>query len=178
VQAHRRTAIFCFGGPASQETFFQRVPAFCGGTLSNFAQWLPGRIVSESLDPFHMTSVDYFERWGREPAERILAHFDGGVIHIHGNGRHLLEAASTLRGLKAILLLDDVGFPKAFDILQELKSRTGDVPVSVFAPYEQFVEELQRRALPGGVLYQVTGVPDVDAANRLMDKVRAYRASA
>ena len=67
--------------------------------MSNFAQWVPGRIVSESIDPYHMTSVDYFEQWGREPAERILRHFDGGVIHIHGNGRHLLEAAATLQGL-------------------------------------------------------------------------------
>ena len=59
-----------------------------------------------------MTSVAYFEQWGREPAERILGHFDGGVIHIHGNGRHLLEAAATLRGLKAILLLDDLRLPE------------------------------------------------------------------
>ena len=46
------------------QTFFETVPALDGGTFSNFAQWLPGRIVSESVDPFHMTSVAYFERWG------------------------------------------------------------------------------------------------------------------
>jgi hypothetical protein len=159
-----------------QEAFFNTVGTFEGGTFSNFAQWLPGRIVSESLDPFHMTSVAYFEQWGREPAERILGHFDGGVIHIHGNGRHLLKAASTLRGLRAILLLDDVGFPKAFDVLAELKSRTGDVPVSCFAEFGPFVERLERHELPGGVLYQVRGVPDVQTANRLMEKVRKYRA--
>jgi len=159
-----------------QRAFFETVPAPFGGTLSNFAQWLPGRVVSESLDPFHMTSVDYFERWGRRPAERILAEFDGGVIHIHGNGRHLLSAASTIEGLKAILLLDDVGFPTAFDTLDELKSRTGNVPLSVFAEFDKFVDRLNRHALPGGVLYQVTGVPDVDSANRCMEKVRCYRA--
>jgi len=158
-----------------QRTFFDVVPALDGGTLSNFAQWIPGRIVSESLDPYHMTSVDYFEQWGREPAERILAEFDGGVIHIHGNGRHLLEAASTIRGLKAMLLLDDVGFPSAFDELDELKSHTRDVPISVFAKFDRFVDRLHRHTLPGGVLYQVTGVPDVDSANRCMEKVRTYR---
>ncbi|HID76192.1 MAG TPA: hypothetical protein EYP56_09380 [Planctomycetaceae bacterium] len=158
-----------------QRAFFERVPGYFGGTLSNFAQWLPGRVVSESLDPYHMTSVDYFERWGRQPAERIMEQFDGGVIHIHGNGRHLLEAAATLRGLKAMLLLDDVGFPAAFDVLEELKARVGDVPVSVFAPFESFAERLKRHQLPGGVLYQVTDVPDVDTANRLMDQVRSYR---
>lgn len=155
--------------------FFAVVPSFAGGTFSNFAQWIPGRIVSESLDPFHMTSVSYFERWGREPAERILGTFDGGVIHIHGNGRHLLEAAATLKGLKAILLLDDVGFPKAFDVLGDLKARIGDVPAAVFADYPSFVERLHRRELPGGVLYHVKNVPDVAAANRVMEEVREYR---
>ncbi len=159
-----------------QETFFAKVPATAGGTLSNFAQWLPGRVVSESLDPYHMTNVAYFEQWGREPAERIMNHFDGGVIHIHGNGRHLLQAAATLRGLKAILLLDDRGFPEAFEVLASLKARVGDVPVSVFAPYESFLDRLRRHDLPGGVLYQVKGVPDVPAANRCMEMVRAYRA--
>jgi hypothetical protein len=159
-----------------QEQFFASVPLLEGGTLSNFAQWMPGRIVSESLDPYHMTSVPYFEEWGREPAERILGAFDGGVIHIHGNGRHLLQAAATLRGLKAILLLDDRGFPAAFDVLGELKARVGDVPVALKVPYPQFSERLRRHELAGGVMYQVAGAPDAATANRSMEAVRAYRA--
>jgi hypothetical protein len=157
------------------EEFFRTVPSLDGGTFSNFAQWVPGRIVSESLDPYHMTSVAYFERWGREPAERIMTHFDGGVIHIHANGRHLLKAASTLRGLKAILLLDDLGFPTAFDVIEQLQAQTDDIPLSVFAPYETFDARLREHRLPGGVLYQVRDVPDIDTANRLMEQVRTYR---
>jgi len=137
---------------------------------------MPGRIVSESLDPFHMTSVAYFEKWGREPAERILRTFDGGVIHIHGNGRHLLAAASSIKGLKAILLLDDAGFPAAFDVIADLQAHVGDVPVAVNADYKTFVERLEKHELPGGALYKVRDVPDVDAANHIMQKVRAYRA--
>ncbi|MGW8256364.1 MAG: hypothetical protein ACWGMZ_02645, partial [Thermoguttaceae bacterium] len=157
-----------------QEEFFRSVPALEGGTFSNFGQWLPGRIVSESIDPFHMTSVAYFERWGREPAERIMSHFDGGVIHIHGNGRHLLEAAASLRGLKAVLALDDRGYPPAFDIVDQLRARLGDVPLSLFAPYQSFADRLGRHDLPGGVLYQVQNVPGVAEANSLMEKVRQY----
>jgi hypothetical protein len=160
---------------AVQEAFFDNVPAFDGGTFSNFAQWLPGRIVSESLDPYHMTSVDFFEQWGREPAERIMKHFDGGVIHLHGNGRHLFEAAASLERLIAILMLDDVGYPPAIEEITALRDRCSDVPLSCFVSYEQFVRRLEQNALPGGVMYQVTGVPDADAANRLMEKVRAYR---
>ena len=159
-----------------QQAFFDVVPALAGGTLSNFGQWIPGRVVSESIDPYHMTSVAYFEKWGREPVERILGDFDGGVIHLHGNGRHLLPAASSLRGLKAILLLDDRGFPPAFDVLGELRTRAGDVPLSCFADFLSFHDRLARRDLPGGVLYQVRGVPDAATANRCMEQVRAYRA--
>jgi hypothetical protein len=97
------------------------------------------------------------------------------VLHIHGNGRHLLAAVSTLRGLKAILLLDDKGYPRALDVIRELKARVGDVPAAVFAPHDAFVERLARHDLPGGVIYQVQNVPDLAAANRLMEKVRAYR---
>jgi hypothetical protein len=120
--------------------------------------------------------VAYFEKWGREPAERMLGTFDGGVIHLHGNGRHLLEAAVTIKGLRAICLLDDKGFPAAFDVIKELKGRIGDMPiVLLFADCAKFAERLDRHDLPGGVLYQVKKVPDADTANRLMEKVRSYR---
>jgi hypothetical protein len=157
------------------QAFFDHVPLLEGGTASNMAEWLPGRIVSESVDPFHMTSTAYFETWGREPAERILACFDGGVIHIHGNGRHLLPAVRTLRGLKAIFLGDDKGFPPAIDVLDSLKRLTGDVPLVVQLEYEDFLDRLSGHRLPGGVLYKVQGVPGAAEANRAMQQVREYR---
>jgi hypothetical protein len=158
-----------------QRTFFEKIPSLAGGTCSNMVQWIPGRIVSESVDPFHMTRVDYFERWGREPAERILSTFDGGVLHIHGNGRHLLEAVSSLRGLKAILLGDDKDFPTAFSLLPALQRRTGNLPLVVQVGFPDFLAALEAHRLPGGVLYKVLDVPDSDTANRVMDRVRAYR---
>jgi len=176
-EAVRRAIELGFGiNVAVQEAFFEHVPLLRGGTSSNMVEWIPGRIVSESVDPFHMTSVGYFETWGRGPVERVFARFDGGVIHIHGNGRHLLEAVSTLDGLKAMFLGDDRGFSRAFDVLDELKRRTGEVPLVVETDVEPFTEKLDRHTLPGGVLYKVRGLPDVAAANRLMEKVRAYRA--
>jgi hypothetical protein len=157
-----------------QRTFFQHTRLLAGGTCSNMVEWIPGRVVSESVDPFHMTSIDYFEEWGREPVERILAAFDGGVVHIHGNGRHLLEAVSTLRGLKAVLLADDLHFPTAFSILGKLRRRLGDLPVVVNAEFPDFTAALESQQLEGGVLYKVQNVPDVETANRTMDQVRAY----
>ncbi|HPP54213.1 MAG TPA: hypothetical protein PK777_14775 [Thermoguttaceae bacterium] len=161
---------------AVQETFFQKVPLLVGGTASNMVGWAPGRVVSESVDPFHMTSVPYFERWGRLPVQRIFDHFDGGVLHLHANGRHLLEAVCSLRGLRAIFMGDDRGYPKAFDIIDELKRRAGLVPLVVQADFEPFVQRLNQHTLPGGVIYKVRRAPDAAAVNRLMEQVRAYRA--
>lgn len=158
-----------------QNTFFDNIPLFEGGTFSNMVEWIPGRVVSESVDPYHMTSVDYFEKWGREPVERILARFDGGVLHIHGNGRHLLEAVATIRGLRAVYLLDDLHYPSAFSQLKALKGRVGMLPVVVNADFAEFADALNTHQLPGGVLYKVQNAPGVDAANRLMDRVREYR---
>ena len=157
-----------------QKTFFKHSPLLQGGTCSNMVEWVPGRIVSESVDPFHMTSIACFEEWGREPVERILATFDGGVLHIHGNGRHLLEAVATIRELKAAFLADDLHFPSAFSQLRKLKSRLGDLPVVLNAEFPEFVAALEAHHLEGGVLYKVQHVPDADAANRLMDRVRQY----
>ena len=172
----RQAVDFAYGlNVQVQQLFFEAISPLADGTCSNMVEWIPGRIVSESVDPFHMTSVDYFERWGREPAEQILATFDGGVLHVHANGRHLLEAVSSLRGLKALFLGDDKDFPSAFSVLTELKKRVGELPLVVQVELPDFLDALETHHLPGGVLYRVVSVPDPDTANRIMDHVRHYR---
>jgi hypothetical protein len=158
-----------------QERFFETVPLLEGGTCSNMAQWLPGRIVSESVDPFHMTSVKYFEAWGREPIERIFGRFDSGVLHLHGNGRHLLEAIAGLPGLKCVLMNDDTGYAPAYTKTAEFRARAGDLPLVVFIPLAEFVAGLERHTLTAGVFYKVKGEVEASEANRLMERVRAYR---
>jgi len=158
-----------------QERFFDEIPLLGGGTCSNMAEWIPGRVVSESVDPFHMTSIDYFEKWGRDPVERIMGRFDGGVLHIHANGRHLLEAVASVRGLKAVYLLDDLHYPSAFSQLTRLKARLATTPIVVNVDYGEFVPTLNAHQLPGGVLYKVQNTPGADTANQLMERVREYR---
>ena len=161
---------------AVQTAFFERTPSYLGGTFSNMVQWIPGRIVSESVDPFHMTSVACFEQWGRDPVQRVFDQFDGGVLHLHANGRHLIEAVSTIRGLKAVHMGDDKGFPGAIEVLPGLQARAGDLPLLLHVDYPVFVEKLTKHELAGGVFYKVREAPDCGSANRLMETVREYRA--
>lgn len=159
-----------------QDRFFAEVPLLNGGTCSNMMSWVPdGRIVSESVDPFHMTSVDYFERWGREPIERLFSHYDGGVVHLHANGRHLVECVASLKGLRGITFFDDIGLTPSIEIVDQLRHRSGDTPIRVDTSYHSFIERLTKNDLPGGVLYHIQDVPDCDTANQLMEQVRAYR---
>jgi len=158
-----------------QEAFFDNTPSFLGGTFSNMVQWVPGRVISESVDPFHMTSVEDYEQWGEENVQRMFSHFDGGVLHIHSNGRHLLKAVSRLKGLKAILLLDEKDNPPAFEVLTEIKKQTGDVPLVVCVNEDDFERHLNRNTLPGGVFYVVKSTKSVDEVNRIMEGVRKYR---
>ncbi len=158
-----------------QEAFFNNTPSYLGGTFSNMVQWVPGRVISESVDPFHMTSVEDYEEWGEENVQRMFNHFDGGVLHIHSNGRHLLNAVSRLDGLKAIFLLDEKDNPLAFDVLHKLKKQTGDVPLVVAVNEDKFEHHLNRNTLPGGVFYWVKSTKSVDEVNRIMEGVRKYR---
>jgi hypothetical protein len=160
---------------AVMDAFFEAVPLWRGGTFHYGCQWLPGRAVMESVDPFHMTSVDDFEAWGRGPLERVFARYDGGQTHLHGNGRHLMESVVTVKGLKAVILGEDHGYPRGYTILDELRRRSGDMPLTVGIPFPEFERMLAGHTLPGGIFYLVEQAPDADSVNRCMEKVRAYR---
>jgi len=157
------------------DTFFEIVGTLEGGTCSWVVPWIPGRIICESLDPFHMTSISDFEKWGREPAERLISNYDGSVLHLHANGWYLLESACTLRGLKALLLVNEKDHIPAIEIVEELRERAGEIPLSVMVDYSTFKEKLEQHKLPGGVYYYVSGASDIDSVNRCMEHVRKYR---
>ena len=65
-------------------------------------------------------------------------------------------------------------FRSAFSILGKLRRRLGDLPVVVKVEFPDFLAALDSHQLEGGVLYKVQHVPDVETANRTMDRVRAY----
>jgi hypothetical protein len=58
--------------------------------------------------------------------------------------------------------------------LPNLKAIAGDLPLLVSVDFASFQTALEKNRLTGGVFYKVQGVPSVDLANRLMEKVRAY----
>ena len=155
--------------------FFAVTGLFNGGTCSNLAQWIPGRVISESVDPFHLTSVDVFEEWGREPVQKLFDQYDGGIVHIHSNGHHLIENIVTLKGLKCIALLDEEFNSPVYNKLEQLDFKRGKIPYHISIPYEVFADRLIKKDLPANVFYNVLHVPDARCANKMMSDVRKYK---
>jgi len=158
-----------------QERVLDALDGFMGGSFVNMGSWAPGRPVLFSVDAYHMASPAYFEEWGRPYIQPLLDRFGGGFLHLHSNGRHLLPNVRTMRGLKCVYLLDEDWAPRAYDDLAKYHAQADGVPLQVNCRWEEFVRDLAEGKLPGNVLYKVSQAPSADAANGVMEKVRAYR---
>ena len=159
-----------------QNLYFDIIGLFEGGTVSNMLQWCPGKIVSESVDPFHLTDLDFFDQYGKDYIEDVVSNFDGFCVHIHANGYYLVEKVSQLKGIKGMYLLDDPYNPRAFDQIDELDKARGTTPIVVTLTYDEFKTGLDNHILKGNIMYNVLDVPSVDEANDLMKKVYKYEA--
>jgi hypothetical protein len=99
-------------------------------------------------------------------------------MHFHCNRTDLAAEVAKLPGLELFQFGGDTRDPvPTVERIPEMRRAVGDIPLQVFVELGTFVERLERRELPGNVWYLVDGPGlSVDAANRLMDRVRAYRA--
>lgn len=146
-----------------------------GGVYDYFnAGWIPKQSIPMSVDCYNLCAPSVYAEFGRPYQQQLIDHFGGGNFHIHGNGRHMLDEFSQLRGCVAVLIADDGSDVAAMDDLTAIKERLGSITPAVGCPKDRFAKELKERSLPGGVYYEVTGLDDVDEANRIMDIVRNY----
>lgn len=141
-----------------------------------FRQYASDCMPNLSVDAYGLCKAEVYRRWGLESHCRLVSHYAGGRLHIHGNGRHLCELVAQNCGLTSCDMGDDPGFSPACDIVEELKQRMSPIPISVSIPKDQFLARLQERTLPGGVLYKLCA-DRLDEANAIMQKVFAYSAS-
>lgn len=138
-----------------------------------FEKYAYSRIPNLSVDAYGMCKPDIYKKWGLEQHQRIVSHYGGGRLHIHANGRNLCEPVSRIKGLNYCDMNDDAGFPKACDIIDELKKRMSPVPITLRIPKQKFLTGLHNRTLPGGVLYKLSA-DSLEEANEIMRKVFEY----
>lgn len=138
-----------------------------------FGRYSRARIPSLSVDAYGLCRPDVYARWGLDQHTRLVAHYGGARLHIHGSGRRLCELVSRNDGITYCSMTNDAGYPEAWTIVDELKERMSPIPIGVAIPKNPFLERLRARALPGGVLYRVSA-DSLDEANEMMQSVFEY----
>jgi len=147
---------------------------FDGGSALFRGIWGPGHGVFSSVDAYHLCSSDIFEEAGREYVQELYDRTGHSILHVHGNGWHLLDHVRSLKNLAAITLMQDLKGERPFDHIVDLKKRVGDVPLCVGCTWTELCDGLKHHTLPGGVRYGAAA-PSIEEANRAMKEVRAYR---
>jgi len=149
---------------------------FQDGVFSMFWNWVPGKAPWMSVDAYGNCSPGVFREFGAPYLQRMIDHFDGGWIHVHGHATHLLPEIVKLNKLVGIGIIDDPNAMRSFDQLSNVRPITGDIPLQVDCSYWELEKGMKNQTLPGGVMYLVReGTENVGQANRLMDNVRKYR---
>lgn len=152
------------------------VGCYDGGVFNLFQSWMPGQTIWLGVDAYGPCSPKVYADMGREYQQQLIGHFGGGWMHLHSGALHLLPEVTKLKRLVGIGIVDDPGQPRGFDQLPKIQEVTKDIPLMIECRKEELLEGIEDRTLPGGVMYWVYGASSVEEANRIMERVRDYRA--
>lgn len=146
-----------------------------GGGWCSLGDWLPEKTVWLSVDAYSCCHPSAYVERGQQYMQRLVDHFGLGWQHLHGNSVYLLPEIVKLRGLVAVQIGEDPGYPRPFDILRDLRRQSGDIPLQIGCTWQEFTRGLEEGSLTGGVEYHVSGAPSVEAANECAAHARQYR---
>jgi len=162
-----------------QEAQMERTGGTDGGGYVMLGQWAPfPKAIALSVDAYVICSPATYVDFGFEYQKRLIAHFGHGLMHFHCNRTDLAAEVARLPGLDLFQFGGDTRDPvPTIDRIPEMRRAVGDMPLQLSVPLNDFVGRLKDQALEPNAWYLVTGPGlSVDEANRLMDRVRAYRA--
>ncbi len=146
-----------------------------GGYFDLHEEWLPGDCVWLSIDAWGQCSPQDFRRLGKPHVQKMVDRFGTGWLHMHNSHLHLLEEASSLKGLAGIGILDDPKQVPSFERLRAIQAVAGDIPLQINCRKDRFRACLEDGSLPRNVMYWIdSGVESVEEANAIMEKVRQY----
>lgn len=101
------------------ENQISRVDAIDGGLITGFGIWMPGRSVGHiSEDTSSMCSSDMYERYGLPYSQKVLDHYEGVLVHIHGLGAHILPQLCSMKNLLVVQIEADPNQPTPLEIFK------------------------------------------------------------
>lgn len=130
---------------------------------------------NHSVDAYSICRPGTLRQFGMSQIARFIRAVGGGNLHIHQNGRHVIEEVVEIPGWREVRFTDGPGWPLSFDMRWELRRRLRDIPMVIRCTEMQFMKGMQERDLPCNTRY-VLSVASLEEAKRVMDRVHAYRA--
>jgi hypothetical protein len=130
---------------------------------------------NKSVDAYSLCRPGTLRRWGMAQIARFIDYVGGANLHIHQNGRHVIEEVTEIPGWREARFTDGPGWPRTFDMRWELRRRMKDIPIVIRCTEDELLAGMGQRDLPGNARY-VLSTGGLDQARRIMDKVYAYRA--
>ncbi len=167
-----------------QESLMRHIPRYRDGYFVFMADWVPlppnQRAIIVGVDAYVICSVKHYAEFGFDWNRRLIEHFGAAVVHFHCNRADLAAEVARLPGLKMFQFGGDTRDPTpAIDHIPAIRRAVGDLPIQVNCTLDAFVRRLSDRTLMPNVFYIVEddgpGL-SIDDANRLANRVRAYRA--
>jgi len=146
-----------------------------GGRFDFWGMWVPNDTIFLGVDCYILCGPEILE-WGRPYIQKLVDHYGAGYLHNHAKGLFLLPDLLKIKKLIGMQFSDDPGEPKLFPRMHEIQELTGNMPIMVDVDFDFFVLALEEHCLKPGAIYWVRGVPSIDTANKIMKKVRKYRA--
>jgi hypothetical protein len=141
------------------------------------AQYRVDRQPNQSVDAYSVCRRGVLRQFGATQLARFMQTVGGGNLHIHQNGRHIIEEIAEIPGWREVRFTDGGNWEKTFDLRWEMRRRMKDIPIVIRCEEQEFLQALASRDLPGNTRY-VLSTRSLEHAKRLMDQVRAYRAPA
>lgn len=157
------------------------IPPFRGGRFTWIGGWVPHiSPVPLSVDPYVYCASWVYRDFGEAYQLALLERFGSGFFHLHGYRLDLLAAIKELPGVLFVQGVESGGGlgEAAFAHLEAIKQVAGTLPLLISCTYQELLAGLKEHSLPGGVMYDVSGVPTVYEANKAMELVRSYEAQA
>lgn len=111
-----------------------------GGVVAG--AWLPPKTICMSEDIACLVSPRIYREFALPYTQKVIDHFGSGQIHTHSLGLRVIPEISKLEKLVGIQIAEDPNTPRAFENIDFLLDRCGNVPLSVSCTLAELKERL------------------------------------
>lgn len=114
-----------------------------GGVISGFGLWLPGRAIGHlSEDASCLCSVEMYRKFGLPYMQKVMSHFDSGLLHVHSLGRRCIPEFRKIPQFKIMEISSDPNQPTGLEVYREYEEALDGIAVFIELDCREVKENL------------------------------------